>query len=107
MEPHFTLTCTSTGGPATTVRWTRESGDEELAGDRLTVVTNTTTAEYVHVLNVTGRQGGSYTCTVSNSAPSNDTATTVLAGMILNTNISPPNMYILTNTTFHSCSNSN
>ena len=83
-EPHFTLTCVSTGGPATTVAWTVESAenDSELR-DRLSVVSDSATGEYTHTLNVTGRCGGNYTCTVSNSVPSEDTATIILKGILL------------------------
>ena len=62
----FTLTCISTGGPATTVTWTRDSntvteGTETVLDDRVT-------AQYTHTLTVTGRLGGLYTCicTVAN-----------------------------------------
>ena len=64
--PVFTLTCTSTGGPATTVSWTR--GDDTLISSSR--VTDTETATYVHTLRVTGRQEGSYSCSVSNSRTS-------------------------------------
>ena len=80
VEPQFTLTCVSTGGPATTVTWTRETDDGILVGDILTTVTNSTTAEYVHTLNVTGRHGGNYTCNVSNNAPSEDAVTITVTG---------------------------
>ena len=65
-SPQFTLTCISTGGPATTVTWTRDS--EMLTGS--TVLNNATTAQYTHTLTVTGRLGGLYTCTVANGKPS-------------------------------------
>ena len=68
----FTLTCTSTGGPATTVSWTR--GSDTLISNRdhtiTTRVTETETATYVHKLTVTGSQEGSYACSVSNSRTS-------------------------------------
>jgi len=70
--PVFTLTCTSTGGPATTVSWTRD-GDNVTANNSYinsSRVTNTIAATYVHALGVTGRQVGSYTCFVSNSRTS-------------------------------------
>ena len=69
-SPQFTLTCTSTGGPATTVTWTRDN--EEAPGERLTVLNNAATAQYNHTLTVTGRLGGLYKCTVANDKPSND-----------------------------------
>ena len=71
----FTLTCISTGGPATTVTWTRDS--ETAVGERMTVFDTTTaatTAQYTHTLTVTGRLGGVYTCTVANDMPSSDSA---------------------------------
>ena len=43
-DPQFTLTCISTGGPATTVTWTR--GSEEAPGDRLSILDNATSAQY-------------------------------------------------------------
>ena len=66
----FTLTCISTGGPATTVTWTRDSvtvteGTESVLNDPVT-------SQYTHTL--TGRLGGLYTCTVANNKPSNRSA---------------------------------
>ena len=78
VDAQFTLTCISTGGPATTVTWTRDS--EEAPGQRRSVLDNATTAQYTHILTVTGRLGGLYTCTVSNSIPSKDTANQTLEG---------------------------
>ena len=66
-SPQFTLTCISTGGPATTVTWTRNS--EEVPGERVTVLNDAVTAQYTHTLTVTGRLEGLYTCTVSNNKP--------------------------------------
>ena len=70
--PVFTLTCTSTGGPATTVSWTR--GSDTLISNRdhtiTSRVTETETATYVHTLRVTGSREGSYACSVSNSRTS-------------------------------------
>ena len=68
----FTLTCTSTGGPATTVTWTRDS-DTVTEGTE-TVLDDRVTAHYTHTLTVTGRLGGLYTCTVANDKPSNSSA---------------------------------
>ena len=75
----MTLTCISTGGPATTVTWTRDSiivteGTE-------TVLDDPVTAQYTHILNVT--TGGVYTCTVSNNKPSSDSASITLGGMFI------------------------
>ena len=71
----FTLTCISTGGPATTVTWTR--GSETAVGERMTVFDTTTaatTAQYTHTLTVTGSTTGVYRCTVTNDKPSSDSA---------------------------------
>ena len=71
--PTFTLTCTSTGGPATTVSWTvnnhtvTEDGDHHIASQ---VMTDAETATYIHTLKVTGRLVGVYECNVSNNKPS-------------------------------------
>ena len=74
----FTLTCISTGGPATTVTWTRDS---------VTVTEGTETHydtsnyEYSHSLTVTGRLEGLYTCTVANDRPSSDSANITVQGL--------------------------
>ena len=67
-SPQFTLTCISTGGPATTVTWTIDSATA--MGDEMTVFNDVTTARYTHTLTVTGRLGGDYQCIVSNVKPS-------------------------------------
>ena len=66
--PVFTLTCTSTGGPVSTVSWRR---DGTILSDGSTYnitsqVTDTVTATYTHTLTVTGRLLGLYQCNVSN-----------------------------------------
>ena len=66
-SPRFTLTCISTGGPATTVTWTRDS---VTVAEETETVFNHTTSQYTHTLIVTGRLGGLYTCTVANNKPS-------------------------------------
>ena len=71
-SPQFTLTCISTGGPATTVTWTRDS-DTVTEGNE-TVLDGRVTAQYTHNLTVTGRLGGLYTCTVANNKPSENSA---------------------------------
>ena len=78
-SPQFTLTCTSTGGPATTVTWTRNSMAVS-GGMTLTVLDDSVTAEYTHTLTVTGRLGGQYQCTVSNNKPSNDSQNLTVQG---------------------------
>ena len=73
-KPQFILTCISTGGPATTVSWTRDSTTVNEGNE--TVLLNPTTAEYLHTLKVTaGDVKGRYTCTVANNKPSNASAT--------------------------------
>ena len=74
----FTLTCISTGGPATTVTWTRDSvniteGTETLLDDPVT-------ARYTHTLTVIGRLGGLYECTVANNKPSMQVANITIGG---------------------------
>ena len=71
-EDQFTLTCISTGGPATTVTWTRDS--VTITEGTETVLNNPVTAQYTHTLTMTGRLGGLYTCTVVNNKPSNDSS---------------------------------
>ena len=77
-SPQFSLTCISTGGPATTVTWTR--GSEMLTGS--TVLNDAETAQYTHTLTVTGRLGGLYACTVANDKPSEDSAQLCVQGML-------------------------
>ena len=65
-----TLTCVSTGSPATTVSWTKD-------GDKLTVdgttyrmtqtVEDRTTSTYENVLALSGDDAGVYKCTVVNA----------------------------------------
>ena len=74
----FTLACISTGGPATTVTWSRDS--EKLTGS--TVLNDALTAQYTHNLIVTGRLGGLYTCAVSNDKPSQDSAELRVQGTV-------------------------
>ena len=62
--PVFTLTCTYTGGPATTVSWQR---DGVVVSGGTTVVTDLATATYTSTLTVTGRKTGNYCCVVANS----------------------------------------
>ena len=77
-----TLTCISTGGPATTVSWTRDS--IVVTEGAQTVLDDPVTAQYTHTLTVTeaGRQGGLYTCTVANNKPSTASASTTVHGYV-------------------------
>ena len=77
-SPQFTLTCISTGGPATTITWTRDS--VPLTEGTETVLDYPVTAQYTHTLTVTGRLPGRYTCTVANSKPSKASANFTVQG---------------------------
>ena len=67
--PTFTLTCTSTGGPVTTVTWMRdgevltENGNYNITSQ---VLLHPENATYNHTLTVIGRPVGEYECIVSN-----------------------------------------
>ena len=75
----FDLTCISTGGPATTVTWTRDSVTvTEGTGTHY----DTSAHEYTHTLTVTGRLPGLYTCTVANDKPSSDSDSITVQGSI-------------------------
>ena len=80
-SPQFTLTCISTGGPATTVTWTRDS-DTVTEGTETVFNGNTTAPHYTHTLTVTGGSGmgGLYKCNVTNEKPSEDSATHTVQG---------------------------
>ena len=80
-SPQFTLTCISTGGPATTVTWTRDSTTVTEGNE--TVLVDTTTAEYIHTLAVSGRMPGVYNCTVKNMKPSSDSRRFSMRGIII------------------------
>ena len=77
----FTLTCVSTGGPATTVTWTRNS--EAAEGVKVTVLDDAVTAQYTHTLTVTGKLGGLYQCNVSNNKPSWDSLSLTVQGDLM------------------------
>ena len=79
-SPQFTLTCISTGGPAITVTWTRDSTTTVTEGTE-TVLDDPETAQYTHTLTVTGRIGGLYNCTVSKNKPSITSASITLEGI--------------------------
>ena len=80
-DPQFTLTCISTGGPATTVTWTRDL--QTAVGDTVRTLINAVSAEYTHTLTVTGRLGGLYTCTVTNDVtPAGASASITVQGTI-------------------------
>ena len=81
--PTFTLTCTSTGGPATTVSWrSNNSTVTEDSAHRITsqILTDAENATYTNTLTVTGRLVGEYQCTVSNNKPSSSSGMLVVVG---------------------------
>ena len=78
-SPQFTLTCISTGGPTTTVTWTRDSVTVTEGTD--TVLDDPVTAQYTHTLTVTERLPGLYTCSVANNKPSSDSTSISVQGI--------------------------
>ena len=83
LTPTFTLTCTSTDGPATTVSWT--VNNSAVTEDRAycvtsQVLTDSITATYEHTLTVTGRLVGEYECNVSNNKPSSSSRMLAVVG---------------------------
>ena len=72
--PTFTLTCVSTGSPATTVSWRRKDGtvnnrtvtEDENHHITSQILIYPVNATYNHTLAVTGRLEGQYECRVSN-----------------------------------------
>ena len=82
-SPQFSLTCISTGGPATTVTWTRDS---QTVSGGVSVLNDSLTAQYIHTLSVTGRLGGEYQCAVANNKPSENTIQLIVKGTLYNCN---------------------
>ena len=75
MDPlEFTLTCTSTGGPATTVEWWRNrelvQEDSNHKTSQMIVTGFLNGIAYKSFLKVKGRHTGRYHCNVSNAFPS-------------------------------------
>ena len=72
-EASATLTCTSAGGPATSVSWTKDGAPVEVDGvsyQQTQIVLNTATATYENRLTIAQRESrlsGLYRCTVENS----------------------------------------
>ncbi|CAI8045573.1 Receptor-type tyrosine-protein phosphatase delta, partial [Geodia barretti] len=74
-SPQFTLTCVSTGGPATTVTWTRDNVN--ITGEQNeTVLNDPVTAQYTHTLTIAAARV--YMCMVSNNKPSTASASITL-----------------------------
>ena len=84
-NPQFTLTCISTGGPATTVTWTRDSATVTEGTE--TVIDDGVTAQYTHTLTVNGTVGGLYTCTVANRVSNETSAELNVTGNSINFSI--------------------
>ena len=76
----FTLSCISTGGPATTVTWTRDN--VTITEGTETVLDDPVAAYYTHTLTVTPPLGLEYRCTVTNNKPSIESATYILKGIV-------------------------
>ena len=79
-SPQFTLTCISTGGPATTVTWTRDS--QTVSKGNMTVLDDREDANYIHTLTVSERLEGLYQCNVSNNKPSSNSAQLNVQGIL-------------------------
>ena len=82
-----TLTCIAihicTGGPPTTVTWTRDA--EPVTEGAETELDDRVTAQYTHTLSVTGKLGGLYCniCTAANDKPSTDSTDLAINAYIL------------------------
>ena len=76
-SPQFTLACISTGGPATTVTWTRDS--TTVTQGTQTVFNDPVTAQYTHTLTVNETLEGVYSCSISNNKPSSDSAELIVS----------------------------
>ena len=95
----FILTCISTGGPATTVTWTRDS--VTVTGTQRSHVKNPVNAQYSHTLTLkyndtlieTRRLEGLYKCSVSNAVSSASSAELYVHGIEIATQ--PPHSYLL------------
>ena len=69
-----TITCTSTGGPATDVTWSKDNVNIKLTmGDfyeHSQIIINTTSATYANRLRIVDKSSeaaGNYTCSITNS----------------------------------------
>jgi hypothetical protein len=85
-----TLTCTSSGGPATSVTWSRDNTPLVVDGtiyQQSQVIIDTNTATYQNTLVVQGSPEGVYVCTISNTR-GNDSAQHMVKGITSNSAIS-------------------
>ena len=68
--PEFTIICLTEGGPATTVLWKRPNGAIVQQGDSdhetSQIIVDTHNSTYENRLRMKGREGGLWTCGVSN-----------------------------------------
>ena len=67
VDVSFSLTCNSSGGPVSSVTWTKDGSILDNTGPL--VLTNASTASYTNVLEVNSRAPGTYTCWIR--GPSN------------------------------------
>ena len=81
--PVFTLTCVSTGGPATTVTWTQDGAVVLYNSNHVLTqtVTDQSSATYSNVLTVTGREPGIYQCRVANDRENDSSQFVEVEGM--------------------------
>ena len=96
-SPQFILTCISTGGPTTTVTWSRDS--TTVTQGTQTVLNDPVTAQYTHTLTVTTE--GLYTCTVANNKPSTALASITLQGIYCNVSFSNMSAHFCRSITSH------
>ena len=90
------LTCISTGGPATTVTWTKDSNI--ITEGTETVLDDPVTAQYTHTLSLQGSSLGSYTCTVANNKPFSASASITRVGKLFS--LARTNLYCLYNISY-------
>ncbi len=97
----FTLICTSTTSPATTVRWTKDGTEIVMDGrpyQHSQVVTSRRSSTYQNILTSTGTPAstlGAYTCTVSNRFGSSSRSVTI-RGQLVSLGIFPPFVNLVT-----------
>ena len=89
-RPSHTLTCVSTGGPATNVTWRKDGviiSPSSPSHQQSQRVVDTTTATYHNLLSITSSDirdyNGSFTCTVSNTRGSSLPMSLDISGMSL------------------------
>ena len=78
--PQFTLTCVTSGGPATSVAWV--VGSTLSNGVKRTVLEDPVTARYTHTLTVSGSLTRGYRCVVTNANEDSRADATFAPGII-------------------------